>query len=180
MLYKSYSLYITVAAITPNRSLISQYTQSNNKMNIAPRNEYEHGAFLVDTENKAEKDNVEGLGKFSTLVNKSILLSNVSNDNLMRFYQNDAVLITHMLSMATRATTLIPLFEVLYYGWQGELNLTRAKGGGERKLQAAIGTGYKPNEKLPGYGSDTDAYDHEEEKQDLLSKLLRGKKQQGP
>lgn len=161
-------------------SAVAQYTAQMAKTHPYPRDQFEHGAFLIDTEDRSEF--ADKMGKFSVLVDKNILLSNISNDTLMRYYQNDIILLTHLFSMALREEALQPVFQVLYYGWKHELALTRTKGGAERKHQAQIGTNYNPKESLLGYGSGLNFPQQNQqnsEEGNFFTKIFNRKKTQG-
>lgn len=155
-------------------SSIRNYNNTLNKTSSYPRDPYEHGAFLIEGEDKQEVENA--LGKFSKLVNKRVLLSNISNDQLMRLCQNDIILLTHLFDCAVREEELAPVFKVLYYGWVNELSLTRTKNGAERKHQAQIGTSYTPSEQLYGYGKEMNFAGEEEEEGNIFSKIFKKKK----
>lgn len=147
-------------------------------MVLNPQNEFEHKSSLTNVENPYEKE--RKVGKYSILVSKPHLLSNINNDELMRIYQRDAANLTHLMSMADRDSRLMPVFEVLSNAWQHELSLTRTKNGEERKHQARVGGNYQPREQLTGYGNDLPMFNPEEENQDLISKaknlITRGKR----
>lgn len=155
------------------------YLTNMMKMQALPRNEYEHGAHLLQTEDFLEKDRGVAVGKFSKLITQNVLLGNISNDQLMRLYQIDITLLTHMFDMAVREDALVPVFNVLYYGWVNEIQLTRTKEGAERKHQATYGTAYSPKESLYGFGRDYQLGETEEKGGNPVQKLLAGLKRKG-
>ena len=136
-----------------------------------PQDPFQHASSLTDTEQDKSFDK----HAFSRLIGKQILLSNIGDDRLMRLLQNDVILLTSLYEIARREEEMQSVFFTLYYGWRGELLLTRAKDGAERKLQGTVGTGYSPNEKLSGYEME------EEEQENFLKQAFSkvGKKKQG-
>ena len=115
-----------------------------------PRDAFELTSFAFDTNNPREV--AEALGKFSTLVNKNILLANVS-EQLLGLYQNDARILTHMFSLACRDPGIRPYFKVQYYGWVHELSLTCTKDGKFADMFAKV-VSMKDTRYRPGYGSE--------------------------
>jgi hypothetical protein len=71
--------------------------------------------------------------------------------------------------MTLREPQLYNLFKQLYYGWKGEIAITRTKDGLERKLQATAGKGYAPRNDMVGYGDMLADLDRQE--QSLFEKL---------
>lgn len=118
------------------------------KSRYIPKDPFSHASSLLDT---SDEDEVAG---FSALVRGEAMLANIGDDRMMRLYQNDAIILTHLFQMAQQMPELRQMFATLYFGWKAELCLTRAKNGAERKLQAGVGTNYVPQETLIGYGGD--------------------------
>jgi hypothetical protein len=81
------------------------------------------------------------------------MLGTVSDDTLLRLYQNDAIILTSLFDMARREPSLRMVFNVIYYGWQGELSLTRTKSGIERRMNASLGA-LVPDPNFVGFGND--------------------------
>jgi hypothetical protein len=135
-----------------------------------PTDPFQHASSLTDTEQDKSFDK----HSFSRIVGKQILLSNIADDKLMRFLQNDVILLTSLYDMARREQELESVFFTLYYGWRGELLLTRAKDGIERKLQGTVGTGYSPDG-MRGYEMDDD----DEEDINFLEKAFSQMKKGG-
>jgi hypothetical protein len=160
----------------PKTSAFSNYAAGNMRAQAYPRDQFEHGAFMLDTDNRQEEPSK--MGKFSALVDRNVLLSNIGNDVLMRYYQNDIIFLTHLFSMAEREEAVQIVFEVLYYGWKHELALTRTKGGAERKHQAQIATNYQPKENLGGYGAGLNLGMEEKGDEDVnfIKKLFKKKR----
>ena len=151
---------------------------SSAKMKFVPENEFEHANELMSSEMESDSD---VLNNFSKIVDKHVQLSNIGSDTMMRFNQNDVVLLTHMFSMAARDEALIQPCKVMFFGWRGEMLLTKAKGGLERKMQAQVGTKFVSKEQLPGYGATLDSMMSDKQEENFLSRFFnRGKnKQQG-
>jgi hypothetical protein len=113
---------------------------------IVPQNAFSHAFTLVDI---STQDDVKN---FSAILEKHILLANIGDDRKIRLYQNDIILLTNLFDMAIREPALLTLFKQLYFGWKGEIAITRTKDGLERKLQATAGKGYAPRNDMVGYG----------------------------
>lgn len=113
---------------------------------IVPQNAFSHAFTLVDI---SSQDDVKN---FSAILEKHILLANIGDDRKIRLYQNDIILLTNLFDMTTREPALLTLFKQLYFGWKGEIAITRTKDGLERKLQATAGKGYAPRNDMVGYG----------------------------
>ena len=110
-----------------------------------PRDAFSHAFTMMDIRGNDE------VKMFSQILEQHILLSFLGEDKQLRLYQNDIVLLTNLFDMSRRAPELKNFFLNLYYGWKGELALTRTKDGIERRLQATAGKGYQP-EAMRGYG----------------------------
>lgn len=126
---------------------IDDYFEEVRRGKQYPQDPFQHASSLTDTEQDRSFDK----HAFSRLIGKQILLSNIGDDRLMRLLQNDVILLTSLYEIARREPEVEPVFLTLYHGWRGELLLTRAKDGAERKLQGTVGTSYTPNERLSGY-----------------------------
>ena len=138
---------------------------------VTPKDGYTHGKWVASP----EEDLVR---KFAQLINKDILMANIGKDTPLRLEQNTIIYITALLGMTIRDPDLLPFFEFRYFAWKGTLQLTRTKGGSERKFQANIGGGYQPGSDMNGYGAEFDS----EEEEGFFNKLrnsLKGKKKEG-
>jgi hypothetical protein len=156
-------------ADAPNQ--INKYMDTLRKARVYPDDPFKHAYSLIDTD-----DDV--IVTFSKLVEKRILLANISDDRMLRFYQNDVILLCQFLDMARREPSLENFFLKTYYGWVGELALTRTKDGMERKLQATAG-GYAPRSDMAGYGAQMPQFQAggmEKEETNLFKKLFSGNK----
>ncbi len=152
----------------PEQSGISDYVRTTMKNRLLPDDPYKHQYALLDSDE-------EDITEFNKIAEKRILLANISDDKMMRFYQNDLILLCQMLDMAKREPQLRNFFLKTYYGWVGELSLTRAKDGLERRLQATAG-GYNPKENLGGYGSNLWPAENKDEKNFFQKIFNRDKK----
>lgn len=143
---------------------ISGFVNELNKVRAYPKDPFEHASYMLDTEHAVRE--------FSNIVDKQILLSSISDDNLMRLIQNDVHLLTNMFDMAFRDPDFENVFWVCYNSWRGELMLTRTKDGTERKLQGAVQPAYHPNQQVGGVSLPQ----QEEDETNLIKNLLnRGK-----
>jgi hypothetical protein len=153
---------------------LADFVARVNSSKIIPKDPYSHNANLIDTDEKI-------IPEYNKVVGKHHLLSNVGDDVTLRLYQNDSLLLSWLLSMAKRDKSLIPVYDVLAGVFLSELNLTRAKDGGERKEQANAASGYSnlPANASSGYGAELQKRIQELQNQDttLINDLLnRGKK----
>ena len=123
---------------------------------VIPKDAFSHAFTLVDI--SAQDD----IRTFSSILEKHILLANLGDDRKIRLYQNDIVLLTNLFDMALREPALVSLFKQLYFGWKGEIAITRTKDGLERKLQATAGKGYAPRNDMVGYGDMLAQLDNQE------------------
>jgi hypothetical protein len=141
---------------------------------IVPQNAFSHAFTLVDI---SSQDDVKN---FSAILEKHILLANIGDDRKIRLYQNDIILLTNLFDMASREPALLTLFKQLYFGWKGEIAITRTKDGLERKLQATAGKGYAPRNDMVGYGDILADLDRQEATlfDKLTNRFTQGSQQQ--
>jgi len=139
-----------------------------------PHDPYGHAAGLIE-------DDLEDIRVFSQLCSKQVMLANISDDKLLRLYQNDMILLTNLFDMARREPQLQPFFFVTYYGWLGELKITRAKDGFERWAQANVAaTSIQPKGQIQGYGSDQQQQGQgQQESTNVIQKLFQRAKGAG-
>jgi hypothetical protein len=130
-----------------------------------PKDAYSHAHSLLT-------DDAQAVVAYSQLVNKHVMLANIGNDYLLQLYQTDIRLLTSLFDMTRREPALANFFFTIYYGWRGELSITRAKKGAERKQQANVNVGYKPPEELTGYGSDMTFGEEDAEEGNIITNLL--------
>lgn len=93
---------------------------------------------------------------YAKIVGMKAMLSNISNDHLMTYIQNDISILTALYEIACRDKSFTSTFEYLYHSWVGSLTMTRARDGKERDLQATPGSQYMPKQQFAGYGEDLD------------------------
>jgi len=136
----------------------------------SPQNEFEHADMLINSDLETE---IEIQYNMSKIIDKHMQLVNIG-EPMMRLYQIDSNLLTHMASIARRDQDNFGMvFSVLYFGWRGELLLTKALKGDERKMQGTVKSKFNPELNKGGYGS---SLEMDEEEANLLSKILnRGK-----
>jgi len=152
---------------------LEKYVGEMGRVKIYPQNEYEHADSLIRSDFEDER---EAMDNFSKLVDKHLQLVNIGSDQMMRAYQTDAILLTHMVSMARREKALEKVFGVLYFGWRNELLLTKAMKGAERKHQAQVGSSYVPKEDLSGFGTQYPNQEEDEGGGNILSKIFGKRK----
>lgn len=129
------------------------YLSSVGKNRTNPRDAFTHGKYLLENEEDLFKD-ADQTTRFSRLLSKMVLLANISDDHLMRYYQNDIIILIMAYDAARREKTFRPVFNVMYHGWVAELSMTRTRKGMERWLQALLGAAFQPPQDFGGYGDD--------------------------
>lgn len=155
-------------------SNLDDYSTSITKSRFIPSNEYEHADGLIHSDLEKKEENLQ---RFSMIVDKHIQLCNIGNDVLMRHYQIDANLLTHLFSMSEREPEMLKdLTKVLFFAWRSEMLLTKTHKGAERKFQASVGTKFETKERLGGYGDSYEIQDSQKE-QNILSGLFSKKKE---
>lgn len=127
-----------------------------------PHDPFSHAASLMDEDHN-------DISAFSQICSKSVILANVEDNKLLRLYQNDIIILTQLYSAALREPELRTLFLTIYYGWLGELKLTRAKDGLELKAQHTVGSSFQPKGMMRGYGPAEESPSGE---QNLIEKLF--------
>lgn len=149
-----------------NLSAWKKYTSEMSKGRFYPINEFEHAAYLVDSEQ-------DELKNFSQLVDRAMQLANISDDYVLRLQQTSAQLLVNFFDMARREKGLELFFNIRYHEWRSEILLTKTKDGGEREKQAAVGTRYvQQGRAVSGYGPDLQGQQGENEDLDALKKIL--------
>lgn len=147
-----------------------KYTSEMSKGRFYPINEFEHAAYLVDSEQ-------EDLKSFSQLVDRAIQLANIDDDYVLRLQQTSAQLLVNFFDMARREKGLELFFNIRYHEWRSEVLLTKTKSGSEREKQAAVGTRYVPASRMAsGYGPDLQNSQDNNQDLDALKKMLPFKK----
>jgi len=143
---------------------LSDYVHKSNVIGIMPKDQFGHKAFLLQRDE-------DYITSFQKLANKQILMANL-NEKIIRLYQNDILILTELFSASVRDSALFPFFEELYYGWIGELNMTRTIKGKEADAQYEAG---KYRKDYPGYSQEQ----AQQEEQTLFDKLRsRGNQQE--
>lgn len=137
-----------------------------------PRSQFEHAYALLESEQRGND--------YSKIVDSPVQLSHIKDDRLMRLYQNDVVLLTHMKAIADRSPEFRPLYIQIYNEWRNEILMSKANGN-ERKLQASVGSNYTPKGSLDqGISADYMAplpYEEDNEpKSNFLSNLFKRKR----
>ena len=149
---------------------LEEYMSDMDNSKILPDNQFQHGAFLLDSEKQEKKGKTI---KFSEIVDKDVRLGTIADDFLLSIEQEQAKLLVQLNSMAERDKAFKIVFNVLYYNWRSSYILTGTKGGAERKFQAAI-VGYRPVGEMKGYGEGYAPQPQQEEeqpKENFLAKL---------
>lgn len=142
----------------------------NSKGRFYPINEYEHAAYLVDSEQDELKNP-------SQLVDRAIQLSNIGDDYVLRLQQTSAQLLVNFFDMARREPGLKLFFDIRYHEWRSEILLTKTKSGSEREKQAAVGTRYVPAPRaVSGYAPDLQSGQNDGGDLDELKKMMPFKK----
>jgi hypothetical protein len=151
----------------PNQSQMATYFKESQKMGFRPDSPFTHGAYLLQADD-------EDFATFQSLINKRVLLAFIETPVLMSYYQTDIRLLMAMFDIARREPAMRATFMVQYNGWVGELSMTRAMKGMERKLQANASGGYQPGQ-MSGM-SELETMNSNEK--NFFSKIFGGRKQQ--
>jgi len=153
---------------------LQNYVNKMQQTTPTPKDAYSHATYLISSEDKI-------IAEFHDLLKKEVMLATISNDQLLKYYQRDITLLVNMFSMALRDPDMAEVFRILYYGWLGELGITRTKDGLERKLQASIGqSGYAPRENMLGLGVPAQTQPNEQQpKVNIVKQFFPGQRQGG-
>lgn len=153
---------------------LQNYVDKMKQTPPTPKDAYSHATFLISTEQ-------DKIAEFHQILNKEVMLATISNDQLLKYYQRDITLLVDMFAMALRDPDMAEVFRVRYYGWLGELGITRTKDGLERKLQASIGqSGYAPRENMLGLGVPTQTQPNDSQpgqKINIIKQFFPGQRQ---
>ncbi len=132
---------------------------SGMKDKISPKDPFSHAAWLL------QPDEASVFDVHRPVVSKQTQLANIEQDQFIRFYQNDAVILTQMRELAAREPALEDVYETIVHGWEAELLITKMKGGLERQLQGTTGGSYIPRSDFSGYGADFAAQQQQQDQQ---------------
>lgn len=133
---------------------------------ITPKDPFSHAAWLLTNDDSRQPED--------DVVDKQIQLSYIGNDKMLRFYQNDAILLTQIKNMAIRDPVLAPVFSVLENSWKSELKLTKVLGGLERQLQGTTGGSYAPRPFEEGFGTQLAEDERERQKNQIGTDTIMG------
>lgn len=81
------------------------------------------------------------------IVDETIQLSSIKDNKTMLLYQRDQRLLQRLYDMSKRSEGIEQFFRTIYYGWRGEIKMTYALEGKERKLQSFL----EPEEVQSGF-----------------------------
>jgi len=73
-----------------------------------------------------------------SIVDEDIMLSSIKDDRTMLLYQRDQRFLQRLYDMSLRSKGVAQLFRTICYGWRGEIKMTYALKGKERKLQSFL------------------------------------------
>lgn len=105
-----------------------KHLESVKTSNFIPESPYDHAYSLLQKEDGHFED-------FKDLHSQSRLLANVSSDRLLILLQKDVFFEASFFDMGQRDPQVKSFFKFIRAFHREELNLTRASGGVERKLQ---------------------------------------------
>jgi len=148
---------------------MGDFVASTNKNREYPRDPFSHGFAMMDNTDDPIADD------YHKVVGKHEVLGNVGDDVMLRLYQNDSRYLTWLFDMAQRDPELIPYYKSIAGIWRGEITLTRARDGLERKLQANVGQGFNVQEKLQAFGQQMGQLLQQREKDqtELIQRLMQ-------
>jgi hypothetical protein len=148
---------------------IQEYINKMQQGKPTPKDPYSHATYLISTEE-------EKIAEFHQLISKEVILASIHEDKLLKYYQRDIVILVNLFSMALRDPAMQEVFINLYYGWIGELAITRTKDGAERKLQGAVGqSAYAPKDPMLGFGMPSQP---QQGGANIIQKFFPGQRQQ--
>jgi hypothetical protein len=125
---------------------IQEYINKMQQGKPTPKDPYAHATYLISTEE-------DKIAQFHQLISKEVILASIRDDKVLKLYQRDITILVDLFSMALRDPDMEEVFVNRYYGWIGELSITRTKDGAERKLQGAVGlSSYSPKDDMLGFG----------------------------
>lgn len=150
---------------------IQEYINKTQQGKPVPKDPYSHATYLISTEQ-------EKIAEFYQLINKEVVLASIRDDLILKLYQRDITILVDIFSMALRDPDMQEVFLNRYYGWIGELALTRTKDGAERKLQGSVGqSAYAPKDAMLGYGSLPQGQQQQGGSMDIVKKFFPGQRQ---
>jgi len=116
---------------TDKQSGFGEYTQETQKLSYSPDNPYGHQYALISSQTK----DVATQG-WKVTDDPQIVLGDIDNEKTLRLYQIDYGLLVNCCGMAQNDEMWIPVFNVLWRKFKGELRMTSNMGGKERFFQA--------------------------------------------
>lgn len=111
----------------------SDYARAVNSGGIIPKDEFQHKKYVLESE-------PELVGEFHKLIDAQLKLANISNEKELVLVQLQIFNLFDIFNLSIREKSLVSVFRYCYYCWKGGLNMTRAKKGRERGLQALVGS----------------------------------------
>jgi len=150
------------------------YVNHLRRQDRTPVDPYSHAYGLMTSSEKRRPQDIH------RIVDREMLLGNIDNDELLRFYQMEIHSIAKLGSMAEDDPELTPFFELIHSSLRGELSITRAHKGKERERQDGF---VHSGGDMAGFGSrlnysedEMDESDRKEKIAGLIPKLKPNKK----
>lgn len=108
-----------------------KYFRQSGNFTRLPENQFSHAWSLISSKGRTITRETE----HNELRDPNAFLGFVDNDNMIRFYQNDAMFLENLFAIGKRSPQIFEVFDVLFNAWIFELRLTANKQGIERRLQ---------------------------------------------
>jgi hypothetical protein len=140
MFYKSYIIYIFMVGL-------DKYAERLGDSRSRSSNQYALGHHVLETERS-------NISKMSDILQHDLKLANISGDDNIRLYQNDILLLVAAYDLASKDIVMSRPFNMLYYGWLGELSITRSKDGYAVKQMASVMAQQPSDRQATGFGQD--------------------------
>jgi hypothetical protein len=124
--------------MTEKKDFSTYFASSQNFVKI-PDNQFAHAWGLISSKGR----NITNASEHTELMDPNAFLGFFDSDNLIRLYQNDAVILENLFAIAkkSKSDALFEVFDVLYNSWLFEIRLTANKQGIERRLQNSFSGG---------------------------------------
>jgi hypothetical protein len=116
---------------------LTGFFQTARRFMRAPDNQFSHAYSMIQNQGTQIKQDSDP----SELRDPNAFLGFIDHDQLIRLYQNDAIILENLFAIAKKSKPVMEVFATLFNGWIFEIRLTGNKSGIERKMQYSFGQG---------------------------------------
>jgi len=116
---------------------LKKYMSVSQGFSRMPENQYSHAWSLLSSKGRE----ISQESNYNDLLDPNIFLGFITDDALLRFYQNDAMFLTNLFAMGKNSKEIFEVFKILYNVWILEIRISSNKNGAERRLQHSFGGG---------------------------------------